>query len=611
MRNKNIFKLLATIVTLGFITIWLKKKGIIKFQCRKISKNPLSPRSVGINKCHKKLAQLFDKHKTHAKTHSYWILPLLVFSILSSDFFEEYAYMFRASLIELTPTEFTGTTVPIEKVPDWANLSDVQRKMTYAQLPKSKLIPIPDYNIANMKAGMEWGKGTDLQRNTYITYPVPHLGNYMLDGTENSGSHTGIDIKAPIGTPVRAISNGVVFKAENQTSGFGWVVSIAHVGIPDPDNPEKNTTLYSNYAHMSKILVREGEEVTKGQVIGKVGESGFATTPHLHFQIDRRSAPFHPYWPFQWKDVQAAGYNSYFDGVKHGVGKTNAEEYTTHPITFITKNTNYIAPNLVASTETIIIPEPKTEPEKIVIETVSDEEPIETVIETKTEERHTSEPEIISTEIVVASELPADLIEPIVRTDSRNRDMTTDDITFETDRTFIPGEEKIITLKINEDALVASNGIEISSSAKYLTQVNPSKLYESDFKNNEAKLRIKMTTGSTFKLIASGDFGEVKSKSFRAQVFSDVPNNHKYSEAIKYLKNNKIVNGYPDGSFKPEGTLNRAEAVKILLEGNNISTFRGETQFPDVLESSWFYKYVTTAADLGIVKGYGPGDFKP
>ena len=77
--------------------------------------------------------------------------------------------------------------------------------------------------------------------------------------------------------------------------------------MPDPDIEGRMTTLYSAYNHMDRIDVLEGQNVIKGQIIGTSGNTGTSTTPHLHFQIDRESAPWHPYWPFSWSESQTAG----------------------------------------------------------------------------------------------------------------------------------------------------------------------------------------------------------------------------------------------------------------------------------------------------------------
>ena len=86
-------------------------------------------------------------------------------------------------------------------------------------------------------------------------------------------AHLGVDFAASIGTPVRTVGEGTVEFAGVQ-NGFGNVVIVKH------NNLEQTV-----YAHLSRIAVRTGQGVAQGQPIGAVGESGWATGPHLHFEF--------------------------------------------------------------------------------------------------------------------------------------------------------------------------------------------------------------------------------------------------------------------------------------------------------------------------------------
>lgn len=633
MQNRDLNEILIIFLTFGLVLLWWKQKEIV-FTTRRIITNkpysieyhtphPLKKRQVVITQhaykadtTSQKTPQLpptppgrqdekLPNNKNNNNNQKYiWAIPVIILAIIISNFFKDYSFLFRASILELKPTEFTGTVMPVEKVPKWTALSNSERRMTYDQLPKSKIINIPPYNLADIRAGKNWKTSTDHQRNAYITYPVPNLGNYMLDATENSGSHTGIDIKIPVGTPIRTIANGVIYKVDYQKTGFGKYVSIAHVSIPDPENPDRKATYFSNYAHLSSINVTEGQEVKTGQVIGKSGDTGSATTAHLHFQLDKSSAPFHPYWPFQWKDVTAAGLNSYFEAVKKGVGKGNAVKHTYHPIDFITQFSNYIPANYVASNKTIIPDEPKNKS----LRTHDLTPPVNTTSTfAKVPEAQKTTP--IPTNPRTIQPASTSNASSTVQTKSR---MGRLEIEFVTDRSFVPGEDKIVTVRINDANLVASNGILLSSTDRRAATVTPRMLTKNDFNTKgESLIMVKSSEDRTFKIIAKSDNGEAKSASLRAQVFSDVVGNYPYADAIKYLKENNIVGGYPDGTFKPGNTINRAEAVKIILSGNDIPVSKGSISFPDVPTTAWFHNNVTTAADWGIVKGYGDGYFKP
>ena len=97
-----------------------------------------------------------------------------------------------------------------------------------------------------------------------------------------------------------------------------------------------------------------------------------------------------------------------------------------------------------------------------------------------------------------------------------------------------------------------------------------------------------------------------------AFAFSDVSSSHNNYDAINYLQENDIVNGYLDGTFKPGKAVNRVEFLKIIIEGSGIALDEDEnTPFPDVNHSLWYGPYIKKAYAEGWVKGYGDGTFKP
>jgi lipoprotein NlpD len=95
--------------------------------------------------------------------------------------------------------------------------------------------------------------------------------------------HEGIDMAAPIGTPVYAAAAGTVLYSGDRVRGYGNMVVLKHSG-----------GLVTVYAHNSVVLVKTGEAVAMGQEIARVGDTGRSTAPHLHFEVRRRDVPVDP-----------------------------------------------------------------------------------------------------------------------------------------------------------------------------------------------------------------------------------------------------------------------------------------------------------------------------
>lgn len=93
----------------------------------------------------------------------------------------------------------------------------------------------------------------------------------------------GINIRAPRGSPVRAVGGGIVAYVGNEIPGFGNLLLIRHDGA-----------WVSAYAHNETTLVRQGQKVRQGQVVARVGASGNVTAPQLHFELRRRNRPVDP-----------------------------------------------------------------------------------------------------------------------------------------------------------------------------------------------------------------------------------------------------------------------------------------------------------------------------
>lgn len=247
---------------------------------------------------------------------------------------------------------YTGTVSPIEKVPNyekWSLYGGSSAEHTYQEVPQDLLVNIPPYNSNEQKM-------TD---STRLVYSIGHMGSYET-GAEHSGSHPGVDIRVPVGTPVRSIGNGIVTVAKDNSS-FGKLVVVKHPNVPDPDEPSRQTTLYSVYAHLSSILVKEGDVVSKAQRIALSGKTGFATGPHLHFQIDRDTAPWHPYWPFTDSEAKALNMN-FTAAVNSTTFQSRGLEMTINPMLYV--QANYAAATIAGSKDPVVVAPVVTPPKQ-------------------------------------------------------------------------------------------------------------------------------------------------------------------------------------------------------------------------------------------------------
>jgi murein DD-endopeptidase MepM/ murein hydrolase activator NlpD len=151
------------------------------------------------------------------------------------------------------------------------------------------------YYLQHHLLGLPPGSGLDAQHPPSVRFiwPVPGSTITQLFGPSAyefeppymsfPHFHTGIDLAAPMGTPVYAAGDGVVVAATASDVGYGNHVIIAHDGHS-----------LSLYGHLQLMLVHPGDTVKQGQVIGLVGSTGNSTGPHTHFEIRIDNQPVDP-----------------------------------------------------------------------------------------------------------------------------------------------------------------------------------------------------------------------------------------------------------------------------------------------------------------------------
>lgn len=120
-----------------------------------------------------------------------------------------------------------------------------------------------------------------------------NFGLIRFINQESAGQHSGIDICAPEGTPVKAANSGII-RLARFLKVTGNTIIIDH-----------GCNLFSSYSHLSSLLVKEQDYVYKGQVIGEVGSTGFSTGPHLHWATTIGSTFIDPWLLIQEDPLQA------------------------------------------------------------------------------------------------------------------------------------------------------------------------------------------------------------------------------------------------------------------------------------------------------------------
>jgi len=110
--------------------------------------------------------------------------------------------------------------------------------------------------------------------------------------------HEGIDFAAAVGTPIYATGDGVVSEAEYNSGGYGNKIIINH-----------GYSYETVYAHLSKIKVKKGQRVKRGEIIGLMGNTGKSTAPHLHYEVHKAGVPMNPIY-FFFNDITPAEYQA-------------------------------------------------------------------------------------------------------------------------------------------------------------------------------------------------------------------------------------------------------------------------------------------------------------
>ncbi|MEU5716991.1 peptidoglycan DD-metalloendopeptidase family protein [Streptomyces sp. NPDC020403] len=175
-------------------------------------------------------------------------------------------------------TERTRETAPERTArPAPERTREASRERTREAAPEHTARPAPERTAKPVpkQASKPSAKPKEARQHSGYTAPVQASTGtpYHQAGSWSSGYHTGVDFPVPTGTSVRAVASGTVVSA-GWAGAYGYEIVIRH-----------SDGKYSQYAHLSALNVREGQQVSSGRRIARSGSTGNSTGPHLHFEI--------------------------------------------------------------------------------------------------------------------------------------------------------------------------------------------------------------------------------------------------------------------------------------------------------------------------------------
>ena len=179
-----------------------------------------------------------------------------------------------AFLLETTPRQ-------LHRANPWANSGRLQPGMRLS-IPSQQ----PGQDIATSESGIQQQlehAPQDIQlRSAEFIWPLRNFEVSSHFGNRRGRLHSGVDLRAPRGTPIHAAADGRV-KFSGHKNGYGKIIVIDH-----------GRGIETAYAHNDSNLVATGQRVSQGEVIARVGRSGRTTGYHLHFEYRRHGQALNP-----------------------------------------------------------------------------------------------------------------------------------------------------------------------------------------------------------------------------------------------------------------------------------------------------------------------------
>jgi murein DD-endopeptidase MepM/ murein hydrolase activator NlpD len=204
-----------------------------------------------------------------------------------------------APVVPEVATDLPAEQLPVADAGSLVKAADMQRAAAEAAAAEAAAAEAAARAAEEAKAAEEARAAEEAARAaepTSVGSPVQLVTGRVTSGfgARFGRAHQGIDIAAPIGTPIRAPLAGTVIES-GPASGFGMWVQVRHAD-----------GTVTTYGHINRSLVRVGQEVAAGEVIAEVGNRGRSTGPHLHIEVETPSG--NKINPRPWLDDHGIGY---------------------------------------------------------------------------------------------------------------------------------------------------------------------------------------------------------------------------------------------------------------------------------------------------------------
>lgn len=175
---------------------------------------------------------------------------------------------------DTTMKEFTNIEKSVSKL--------YEEKVVVVQTASTDSYGYTPASASNYSSGRSYNK---VSLGVTLIKPISGtiMSRYGSNDSVRDHTHSGLDIAAPKGTPIKAAASGTVTYAGNADDGYGNYVVVSH-----------GNGVQTVYAHCSKLLVSAGQKVSQGEVIAKVGSTGNSTGNHLHLEVRKNGITYDP-----------------------------------------------------------------------------------------------------------------------------------------------------------------------------------------------------------------------------------------------------------------------------------------------------------------------------